>query len=227
MFAKIRGSFIIPAMKIVSWILPACGLALFLSSCGAGGGKSAGAAGTPGPFDRNGNYVEEWADNPSKWRKPGQPASPHEVKSDEIPEIAMRDQPPQNSVPLAPARQTSTPVISKTNVTRKPSETTKTTSSSTGSSKPKTVASSTKPATKSSSNTKSTASKSTTKTASKTSTASKTTKAKPKTTRYTVKKGDSLSAIASRTGSSSAAIKRANGISGSVIRPGQTLVIPK
>lgn len=52
-------------------------------------------------------------------------------------------------------------------------------------------------------------------------------KVKPKSTRYVVKAGDSLSAIASRTGSSVSAIQRANGISGTLIRPGQSLTIPK
>jgi peptidoglycan endopeptidase LytF len=54
-------------------------------------------------------------------------------------------------------------------------------------------------------------------------------KAKPKATssRYTVKKGDTLSTIASRNGTTVSAIKSANRISGSMIRDGQTLVIPK
>jgi LysM repeat protein len=52
-------------------------------------------------------------------------------------------------------------------------------------------------------------------------------KSKPTSTRYTVKKGDSLSAVASRTGTSVTALKKANGISGSTIRPGQSLRIPK
>ena len=52
-------------------------------------------------------------------------------------------------------------------------------------------------------------------------------KPKPKVTRYTVKKGDTLSGIASRYGSSVTLIRRANGISGSLIHPGQRLVVPK
>jgi LysM repeat protein len=42
-----------------------------------------------------------------------------------------------------------------------------------------------------------------------------------------VKKGDTLSGIASRHGTSVSAIKSANRISGTLIRDGQKLVIPK
>jgi len=45
--------------------------------------------------------------------------------------------------------------------------------------------------------------------------------------RHTVKKGDTLSGLASRYGSSVSKIKAANRISGTVIRLGQTLTIPK
>ncbi len=49
----------------------------------------------------------------------------------------------------------------------------------------------------------------------------------PKVTRYTVKRGDSLGRIASNHGSSVSAIRKANGIRGDLIRPGQVLTIPK
>jgi LysM repeat protein len=51
-------------------------------------------------------------------------------------------------------------------------------------------------------------------------------KPKPAAKRYTVKKGDTLSRIASRNGTSVAALRRANGISGDLIRPGQVLKLP-
>lgn len=44
--------------------------------------------------------------------------------------------------------------------------------------------------------------------------------------RYTVKSGDTLSGIASRTGASVAAIKRVNGLETDVVRLGQTLIVP-
>lgn len=52
-------------------------------------------------------------------------------------------------------------------------------------------------------------------------------KPKPKVVKYTVKKGDNLSRIASRNGVSLSALRRANGISGDLIRPGQVLTIPR
>lgn len=191
-------------MKPVLWIPALSAFALVLSSCGNIGNSGTQQAGT-GPFDRNGRYIEEWADNPSKWRKPGKAPSPHELKSDELPEIAQNEQPPQNANPLAPASQSKpTPVISQTQVTTKPKPAT--TASTTTAAKPKPVATATakpkpKPVVKA--------------------------KPKPKSTRYVVKSGDSLSAIAARTGSSVSAIKSANGISGTLIRPGQSLTIPK
>jgi hypothetical protein len=51
--------------------------------------------------------------------------------------------------------------------------------------------------------------------------------APPKVVRHTVKKGDTLSAIARRYGSSVSSIQRANGLKGTIIRIGQSLKIPK
>lgn len=183
-------------MKLVLWISSTCALVLSLSSCGNSGGGTQ-HAGT-GPFDRHGRYIEEWADNPSKWRRAGNTPSPHELKSDDLPEIARNEQPPQNANPLPPSKPT--PVISQTTVTPKPAVTPVTTTATT---KPKPVAAKPKP-------------KPVVKA-----------KPKPKSSTYVVKKGDSLSVIASRTGSSVSAIKSANGISGTLIRPGQALKIPK
>jgi LysM repeat protein len=243
-------------MKPLFWIYALSAVTLALSSCGGGGGGRGPQAAT-GPFDSRGNYVEEWADNPSKWRKGGGSPSPHERKSDELPEIAKIEQPPQNAVPI-PLATVSKPIppISQTVIAAKPklpavksevvvaTKATKrrveeseerptkavkrtverseerTTTRSKSKAKPvvakakqKVVASKTK-------------SNTATKAKSKTATKAKE-KAKPKLTRYVVKKGDSLSVIARKTGSSTAAIKKKNGISGTAIRRGQTLVIPK
>ncbi len=55
----------------------------------------------------------------------------------------------------------------------------------------------------------------------------KTVKVKPKTIRHTVKKGDTLYGLARKYGSSVSRIQRANGIRGTIIRDGSTLVIPR
>lgn len=196
MFCQSRPFHHHPRMKPVLWIPASCALALALSSCGntGGGGQQTGT----GPFDSSGRYREDWADDPSKWRKSGGSPSPHERRSDELPEIASTDQPPQNANPLPPAKVSKPgPAISHTEVTPKPKPAAGKTAEVVVKPKPKPVAAKAKP------------------------------KPKPKSTRYVVKSGDSLSAIASRTGSSVSAIKSANGISGTLIHPGQSLTIPR
>lgn len=190
-------------MKSVLWIPASCAFLLALSSCGNSRNSGTQQAGT-GPFDRTGRYIEEWADNPSKWRKGGGSPSPHELKTDEVPEIAKNEQPPQNSNPLLTSSggtlskptNKPAPAISQTQVASKPKSTVRESEPAVVKAKPKS-----KPVVKA--------------------------KPKPKPTRYVVKSGDSLSAIASRTGSSVSAIKSANGISGTLIHPGQSLIIPK
>ncbi len=212
MFCQSRPMLHHSRMKPVLWIPASCALALTLSGCGNNGGSSSGGPqAVTGPFDNQGRYREEWADDPSKWRKSGG-SSPHELKSDELPEIARNDQPPQNSVPLAPARVSRpAPVISQTQVTSKPKPAARTSET--------VVVKSTRPAEPSE--------KVVVKPKPKPKSVVAKAKPKPKSTRYLVKKGDSLSTIASRNGTSVSAIKSANGISGTLIRPGQSLTIPK
>ena len=209
MFCQTRPMLHHSAMKTALWFPASCALALALTSCGNTGGSSGNPQASTGPFDSRGNYVDEWADNPAKWRKGGSP-SPHEMKSDRLPEIAKNDQPPQNSNPLPPANVTKpAPVISQTRVVKPkltPVKSTEVVRTKPPAEKPEPVVVKPRP---------------------KPEVAKAKTKPKPKVTRYVVKKGDSLSAIASRNGSSVSAIKSANGISGTLIRPGQSLVIPK
>jgi len=94
-------------MKLALWIFPSCALAFAFSSCGNTNDPDV----VTGPFDSAGNYREEWADNPSKWRKSGGSPSPHEIKSDEIPKIAANEQPPQNSVPLVSSGGSSSSLV--------------------------------------------------------------------------------------------------------------------
>lgn len=204
------------------------------TSCGNTGGGTSGPDGMGqqmgiGPFDSRGNYVEELADSPSKWRRPGSSSS-RPVKTQNVPEIAQNDQPPMNSVPLVSRTSAPVPTISETKVVR--------TNSTRSKSDEEPVVIRTRkikpdPEPEPERETAKTKSKAKSKESSKTkesSTRSKEvakTKTKPKTSRYTVKSGDSLSSIASRNGTSVAALKSENGISGTMIRPGQSLTIPR
>lgn len=197
----------------------AAGLSILaLASCGSSGmASNSGPSGT-GPFDSRGNYVEDWADNPSKWkRNSASPAKPGEA----LVMTTITDEPPPNSVPLPTAADTpepgdigSAPVIVRNTQTRS--------SASKPVSAPRTTS---RTSTASSSN----AARSTTQAKAKPkATASKTpAKKKVTTTRYTIKRGDTLSSIASRHGTTVSALRSANGITGSVIHPGKTLVISK
>jgi LysM repeat protein len=187
-------------MKLALQMTAAGCTALLLASCGSTGSTASNnnPSGT-GPFDSRGNYIEEWADNPSKWKRGGS-SQPGDA-------LVMNDEPPSDSVPIPtaantpqPGRISSTPVISRPTTVRTSSTATRRTSASTASTKPKakaTVAAK-KPAAK-----------------------------KPATARYTIRKGDTLSAIAARNKTSVSALQRANGIKGSLIQPGKVLVIPR
>lgn len=109
-----------------------------------------------GPFDSRGNYVEAWADDPSKWTQP--PSDP-------------------DSKPPLVAQANPKPEVSSTPVVAAP--------------KPKP-------------------------------------KPKPPSTRYhTVRRGDTLWGLSKRYGTTVGKIQSANGISGTVIRIGQKLKIPR
>jgi nucleoid-associated protein YgaU len=62
---------------------------------------------------------------------------------------------------------------------------------------------------------------------SKSKTVAKSSKSRSSSARHTVKKGDTLSSIARRYGSSVSKIKAANGLKSDMIRDGRTLVVPK
>ena len=168
-------------MKLLARLPLCCAFVLILGSCANNDPLVGNDPYGTGPFDSEGNYVERWADDPTKWRRPGS----HKKPSDDLPVIAANERPPENATPLPPSRPTATrPTASK------PAQETI---------KPKPVVSKPKP------------------------------KPKPQSSyvRYTVKKGDTLGAIAARHGSSVSGIQRASGISGTLIRPGQVLKVPK
>lgn len=208
-------------MQSVLWIILSGIIALALSNCTNTNSGDAPQS-TTGPFDRTGRYIEEWADNPSKWRKGSAEPSPHELNSDEIPEIAKSEQPPLDSNPLASATPSKSPLSFFTK--KAPSK--PKLADAAPASVPVVVA--TKSETKSESKPTSKPETKLESTVKSKATPKPVAKAKPKSQskRYLVKNGDSLSLIASRTGSSVSAIKRANGISGTLIRAGQTLTIP-
>jgi LysM repeat protein len=212
-------------MKLV-FMTPAVGLlAILFTSCGTSKGPSDPLAST-GPFDKNGTYREDWADDPSKWRKSGGGPSPHETRSDEIPFIAKNDEPPSNSNPLPPARtRSSTPVLAQ----KKPAPPSVAPAIASNPRKSSSAEASPKPKPTERKATAKTTPKATAKTKPKPVLVKAKPKPKPapKKTRYVVKKGDSLSAISSRTGASVSAIRKENGMSGTMIHPGQSLVIPK
>ena len=83
-----------PRMKTSLWLPASSALMLILSGCANNNNSS--PTGT-GPYDSAGNYHEEWADDPSKWRKPGK----FSASNDELPLISKNEQPPPNANPLA------------------------------------------------------------------------------------------------------------------------------
>ncbi len=176
-------------MKLVARIAFPALLTFVLASCSDSGTFLAEhqPVGT-GPFDSRGNYVDDWADSPDKWRQ--QTPAPTRIttppvmaKVQEPPVIARIESPSPVSVPITvaaappPARITTQTTTRTVQVKPKP--------------KPKPVAK------------------------------------KPVVTRHVVKKGDTLTAIARRYSCSVATIQRANKISGSLIHPGKSLVIPR
>lgn len=183
-------------------------LALALPSCStSGSGSGALASNHPngtGPFDSRGNYVEDWADNPTKWERPTTiPVStPSRLIEPDPPLIARNEQPPMNAIPIsttiaavrpAPVPRPALATVPKPAVATAAKPTPKPVQTA-AKPKPKPAAAAPK---------------------------------KPATVRYTIRSGDSLSRIATRHGTTVAAIQKANSLKGSLIHPGKTLVIPK
>jgi LysM repeat protein len=232
-------------MRPILWLPFSSALALILSGCASNDGSSANNGVGTGPFDSRGNYREDWANDPSKWRKPG---SPLPTSGDDLPVIAKNEQPPPNANPLAPS-ESFHPKTQIAPVKPIPSEIasqTRHSDPSSSHSSPKVV----KVRPESSQNLASTHSKSSPRvvkvrpepspdlasTHPKSSTGEASThrpsssghsKTKTKSGRYLVKKGDSLSTIARRNHSSVSAIQKANGIDGTLIHPGDALIVPK
>lgn len=187
-------------MRMRWFFPPAASVLLFLPSCTNTGGILADHPTGTGPFDSRGNYIEAWADNPSQWRRSSQP----QTRDPEPDAPVLVSNTPAPAVPTAtPSR----PVSSTTTVLNTRPQPPRT-SPSTAVARPKpAVTSAAAPKPK-----------------------PKPVAAKPKpaaSSRHTVRKGDTLYGIAKRYGTSVGAIQKANRISGTMIRPGQALVIPR
>lgn len=153
-------------MKFSAVTLLAMAMVMFTTSCtntGPGGDHPVGT----GPFDRRGNYIEAWADNPAKWRG------------------GDRKPTPTRTATPRPTRPTATASTQQA----RPTQTAQNRPAATARPQPRPTP-------------------------------------KPQVRRYTVKRGDTLSAIARRHKTTVAGLRRANGISGDLIRPGQVLRIP-
>jgi len=216
-------------MQPITWLPISCALILLLNGCANNSGSSSNDPLGTGPFDSHGNYREEWANDPSKWRKPNSRSQP--TANDEVPVVAKNEEPPPNANPLAPAGSSSLKIKPAQHAEDHTSTTSThkstTASRKASSAKPKSTATAHKSSTTDHAAHHPTKSKTKTSTPSKTSTTASKSKSKGKSIRYTVKKGDSMVAIAERYDSSMAEIKKANGLSGTKVRSGQTLVIPK
>ena len=200
-------------MQLRWFCLPAALLSVILCSCNSTGGGGSGPSTITGPFDSRGNYVEAWADNPSKWRKGGGSTEIADAQPDQaaanVPVVPEPVPPPTLAVNQRPkpVSTTTTRVYKKPDGTVVPAKSKSSSTAGTNSkskSKPVVV----KP--------KTTPKKPVAKA-----------KPKPKSSRYTVRSGDNLHSIAKRHGTTASAVQKANGLKSTVIRPGQSLTIPK
>lgn len=198
-------------MRPILWFSLSSAVLLTLSGCVSNGGYPSGSSpsGT-GPFDSQGNYHEEWANDPSKWRKPGSHSQPS-APSDEVPVISKNEQPPLNASPFAAPDSRASSASRKTSHQSEASKTTasKRKSSADKSTVRKTSTRSNNDAPKAKSKSKSTA------------------KTKTRPSRYVVKKGDQLWSIAERYNLSIPELRKANNLSSNRVKPGKSLVIPK
>ncbi|MGE9270687.1 MAG: LysM peptidoglycan-binding domain-containing protein, partial [Verrucomicrobiales bacterium] len=80
--------------------------ALSLAVIGCGGYSGSHPTGT-GPFDSRGNYVESWADNPSKWN--GRSVPPPGEEPDDQPQVVQQTTPPPVSTSRPRTTTVSTP----------------------------------------------------------------------------------------------------------------------
>ena len=186
---------LLPLLLICSWAPVA-----FMSCSGSSGGSSSGSGYNPdvGPFDEDGNYVEEWADNPPKRGTKRKTTNPAPIKKKATPKPVAKPKPaakpksvykpepkPVYKPEPKPVYKPKPKPVAKPKPVYKP--------------KPKPVV---KPK-------------------------PKPIKVKPKTVRHVVKKSDTLYSLSRKYGTTVSKIQKANGMRGTNIVNGTTLVIPR
>lgn len=186
---------------------------LAVMSCG-GGGSIAASDYNPGygPFDKNGNYVEAWADKPAKkhwWARSGTPkpakpaAKPASTpKPTAIASNTSSSRPP-GSVATTSRRSSAYNGSSSTRVVSNPPPRSAYTPKPTPKPKPAYTPPKPKPKPK------------------------PVKPKKPAPIRHLVKTGDTLYGLGRKYGTSVSAIQRANGMSGTTIVTGKTILIPR
>lgn len=204
-------------LKTLIKILPAAMIALSLSSCGSNGGavetpKTEGFQQGHGPFDENGYYVEKWADSPPKRRfvtskQPGRSISTAKPKAKSQPKPKKIYTPPVKRA-YTPPKPTYTPPKKKAYVAPKKNYT-----------PPKKAYAPPKKAY--------VAPKKKAYVAPKKPTAKKITPKSKAPIYHRVVKGDTLYGLSKRYGASVSSIQTANGLKGSSISLGRTLIIPR
>lgn len=159
-----------------------------------------------GPYDAQGNYIEAWADDPSKWRYPagGASSAQIDVPRGDVTPLWGHNEP---AVILPSGGSTSKPKAQAARtVTAPPPPSRSTTASRPQATAAKPVTTTRRPAT----------------TAAKPKPQPK--PAAPKV--ITIQKGDNLGKLAARHGTTVSELKRANGLKGDLIIAGKTLKIP-
>ena len=103
-------------LPLFTLLLPSC----VSNSTGSNPGRHPSGI---GPFDRNGNYVEAWADTPSKWGKKSSFSMASNSAADtDTPAVARNEEPPADAVPLPASGSSSTQMVKMTSPTRKSGE---------------------------------------------------------------------------------------------------------
>jgi LysM repeat protein len=186
-------------------------ISFFVTGCGGGGvsenHSNRGLNPGVGPFDSRGNYVESWADDRSKgvaWR-------PDRVVGASRKVAKTKAKTPKTKIPA--------PVVASQITPQPRSRTT----ASLSKARPPVVGSRTppsKPHVTSRAHT-------TSAPKSKPSTAKKVKPKHKSPIRYTIKKGDTLYALSRKYKTSVSSIQRANGLKGTTLRIGRTLLIPR